>query len=193
MAPSIEIQNTIITSLERQTGNKESTKHGLTRYVPIVNSLIQVFPGDLLQPNYTDPDNPDRLVGRSEVGRRKAYFDQLEDILPGGGKHRLIQVIKDCLRNVPSQRPTADQLVTILEGMKGDIEGPCGELATVDAVRQVKTARTLKKEKDQLAAKDQEIQQLQQRLEVCTCGPVCRNGYMVQGRHQRSFLSTSAH
>ena len=126
-----------------------------------------MFPGDLLQPTYTDPDHPGRLVGRSEVGRRQAYFDQLEDLLPGGVRRLLVQMIKDCLRNDPSQRPTAEQLVTALEGMKGDIEGPCGELATMDAVRQVKIAKALKKEKiDQLAAKDHEIQQLQQQLEV---------------------------
>ena len=135
--------------------------------ITILLSFIQVFPGDLLQPNYIDPDNPDRLVGRSEVGRRKAYINQLEDLLPGGGKHHLIQMIKDCLHNAPSQRPTVEQLVTLLEGMKGDVEGPCGELATMDAARQVKTVMALKKEKvDQLATKDQEIWQLQQQLEV---------------------------
>ena len=129
---------------------------------------MQVFPGDLLQPNYTDPDNPDRLVGRSEVGRRKAYLDQLEDLLPGGIRAHLVQMIKNCLRNDPSQRPTAERLVTVLEGMKGAVEGPSGELATMDAARQVKTEMTMKKEKDRLAAKDQEIQQLQQQLEVCS-------------------------
>ena len=126
-----------------------------------------MFPGDLLQPTFADPDHPGRLVGRSEVGRRQAYFDQLEDLLPGGVRCLLVQMIKDCLRNDPSQRSTAEQLVTALEGMKGDIEGPCGELATMDAVRQVKIAKALKKEKvDQLTAKDQEIQQLHQQLEV---------------------------
>ena len=103
------------------------------------------------------------------MGRRKTYFDQLEDLLPGGGKHCLIQMIKDCLRNAPSQRPTAEQILTTLEEVKGDIEGPCGELTTIDAVRQVKTAIALKKEKaDQLAEKDLEIQRLQQQLEVAT-------------------------
>ena len=125
--------------------------------------LTQVFPGNLLRPNYTDPDNPDRLVGRSEVERRKAYLDQLGE---AGVKHLLIQMIKDCLQNIPSQRPTAEQLVRMLEGMKADIEGPCGELATMDAARQVKMAKALKMKKDQLAAKDQEIRQLQQQLEV---------------------------
>ena len=92
--------------------------------------------------------------------RRQPYFDQLEG-------RALVGLIKTCLHNDPSKRPTAEQLVTALEEVKGDIEGPCGELATIDAMRQVKTSVALKKEKvDQLAVKDQEIQQLQHQLEV---------------------------
>ena len=133
---------------------------------------MQVFPGNLLQHTYADPDNPNRLIGRSEVGRRQAYFDQLEDLLPASGEVKclLIQMIKDCLRNAPTQRPTAEQLVTALEGIKGVIEGDYGELATVDAVRQVRTMKALKsRSKDklnELAAKDEQIQQLQQQLVV---------------------------
>ena len=106
------------------------------------------------------------------MGRRQAYFDQLEDLLPapGGVKRLLIQMIKDCLRNAPTQRPTADQLVTALEGMKGAIEGGYGELATVDAVRQVRTLKALKNRSEdklnELAAKEEQIQQLQQQLAV---------------------------
>ena len=98
--------------------------------------------------------------------RRQLYFDQLQL----EGKTLLSSLIKTCLHNDPSQRPMAEQLVTALDRMKRDIEGPCGELTTVDAVRQVKTAKALKKEKaDQLVAKEQEIQQLQQQLEVYLC------------------------
>ena len=132
---------------------------------------MQVFPGNLLQHTYADPDDPDRLVGRSEVGRRQAYFDQLEALLsaPGRVRRLFIQMIKDCLRNAPAQRPTAEQLVTALEGMKGDIEGSCGELATMDAARQVKTALVLSRVKvDELTAKDEQIQQLQLQLAVRT-------------------------
>ena len=106
------------------------------------------------------------------MGRRQAYFDQLEDLLPApsGVKCFLVQMIKDCLQNDPTQRPTAEQLVTALEGMKGDIEGGYGELATVDAVRQVRTLKALKSRSEDkvndLAAKDEEIQQLRQQLEV---------------------------
>ena len=106
------------------------------------------------------------------MGRRERYFEQLENLLLATHpvKQVLIQLIKDCLRIAPSQRPTAEQLVTALEEMKTDVEGDYGELATVDAVRQVKTMKVLKaKGKDkvnELAAKDEEIQQLQQQLEV---------------------------
>ena len=78
-------------------------------------------------------------------------------------------MIKDCLRNAPTQRPTAEQLVTALEGMKGAIEGGHGELATVDAVRQVRTLKVLKNRSEdklnELAAKEEQIQ-LQQQLAV---------------------------
>ena len=133
---------------------------------------MQVFPGDLLQHTYADPDNPDRLIGRSEVGRRQAYFDQLEGLLPApdGVRYLLVQMIKDCLRNDPTQRPTAEQLVTALERMKGTIEGGYGELATVDAMRQVRTLKALKNRSEdklnELAAKEEQIQQLQQQLAV---------------------------
>ena len=121
-----------------------------------------MFPGNLLQHNYADPDNPDRLVGRSEVERRGEYFEQLEDLLPGGIRHTFVQLTKNCLQNSPSQRPTAEQLVTALQEMKADIEGPYGEFAKVDAVRQVKLVKAFKQSKketvDELTAKDEEIQ-----------------------------------
>ena len=55
-----------------------------------------------------------------------------------------VLLIKNCLHNVPSQRPTAEQLVLSLKAMKGEVEGAYGELATVDAVRQVMTMKILK-------------------------------------------------
>ena len=82
----------------------------------------------------------------------------------------MVGVVKQCLENIPEERPTAKQLVRVLEGMKVDTEGTCGELTIVDAVRQVKTAMALKKKSrekvDELTAKEEEIQQLQQQLEV---------------------------
>ena len=131
---------------------------------------MQEFPGDLLEPNYPDPNNPRQLLARSEVDRRGNYFERLERKLQESAGYPLVGVVKQCLENVAEERPTAEQLVTALEGLKGDIEGPCGELTTVDAVRQVKTAMALKEKNresvDELTAKEEEIQQLQQQLEV---------------------------
>lgn len=128
--------------------------------------MSQIFPGNLLQHNYVDPENSDRLLGRTEAERRGKYLEQLENLLPEGNRHPLLQLIKDCLRNAPSQRPTAEQLVTVLEEMKVVFEGVYGELAMVEAARHVKMTKALKNRSDLLTAKDKEIQQLRQQLEV---------------------------
>ena len=126
-----------------------------------------MFPGDLLEHTYPDPNNSRQLIGRSEVDRRGKYFERIER---GSAGYPLVGVVKQCLENIPEERPTAEQLVRVLEGLKEDIEGTCGELTIVDAVRQVKTAMALKKRSrenvDELTAKEEEIQQLQQQLEV---------------------------
>ena len=56
-----------------------------------------------------------------------------------------MQFIKDCLHTLPSKRPTAEKLVTLLKEMKAGIEGPYGELAKFDAIKQVATMKTLKR------------------------------------------------
>ena len=60
--------------------------------------------------------------------------------------------------------------MTALERMRGAIEGGYGELAAVDAARQVRTMKALKGRSedkvDELAAKEEQIQQLQQQLAV---------------------------
>ena len=43
-------------------------------------------------------------------------------------------VVKQCLENIPEERPTAEQLVRVLEGLKGDIEGTCEELTIVKSI-----------------------------------------------------------
>ena len=133
------------------------------------NLKFQVFPGNLLEPNYADPDDPDKLVARSEVERRKEYFD----LLPFGARHSYLQLTKDCLHNSPLRRPTAEQLVATLEGMTADIEGPYGAVARADAVRQVVMMKTfvkkdteMREKVNELEAKNKEIQTLQQQV-VC--------------------------
>ena len=89
-----------------------------------------------------------------------------EQLLP------LTQMIKQCLQNSPSRRPTTEELVADLQRVKNDIEGAYGELAKLDAVRQVVTVKTLKgresdirERENEVLAKEEEINQLQQRLD----------------------------
>ena len=132
-----------------------------------------MFPGDLLEHTFPDPNNPRQLMGRSEVDRRGTYLECLERVLlRESAGYPLVGVVKQCLENIPEERPTAEQLVTALEGTKGAIEGGFGELATVDAVRQVWTMKALKSRSEgkinELTAKDEQIQQLQLQLAVRT-------------------------
>ena len=96
------------------------------------------------------------------------FFKQLEK-----GQHFCMQLIKDCLHNTPSRRPTAEQLVATLEGMRADIEGPYGVVVRADAVRQVVMMKVLigaqsalRQQTKDLAVKDGMIQQLRLQIQV---------------------------
>ena len=93
-------------------------------------------------------------------------------MLSGRQHQPLVQLIKDCLHNTPSRRPSTEQLLRALEGIKTTIEGPYGKFAKMDAVKQVAILKDLKgKEEDvraktdELATKDAEIRQLHHQLE----------------------------
>ena len=111
---------------------------------------------------------PDELLARSEVQRRGKYFEKLEGLIPHGRARLLVQLTKDCLRNAPSKRPTAELLVTLLEGTRENDE----EILTfnrADVVMQTvllwkRDTEVKEKHEEELARKDDNIQQLQQQL-----------------------------
>ena len=124
-----------------------------------------MFPGTLKQPTFHDPSN--RLVARSEMERRREYFDQLEAKLPGGKQHPLVLLIKQCLNNSPSERPTAGEVLTAVEDMKIKIEGPYDshELMKTHVTKQVAIARNLQQRDIEMKEKDEEIERLHQELD----------------------------
>ena len=71
-------------------------------------TATQVFPCNLY-PVYDE----DSSCFRTEVERRQRYIHQLEQQLDGD--HDLIKLIKQCLHNSSRMRPTADEIVCILE------------------------------------------------------------------------------
>ena len=115
-----------------------------------------MFPGSLLPPNFPDPDNPDRLVGRSEVERRRESIQLLHEQLPE--QHPLVQLVHQCLQNDPTRRPSAKELLQQLEAVRAQIEGgPYGQLVSVN-MEKLRMVRALRE-------KDMEIGQLQQQLQ----------------------------
>ena len=86
----------------------------------------QVFPGTLLPHTYPDPDNPGRLVGRSEVERRADYIQLLREQL--GEQHSFLQLVCQCLHNTPAQRPSAENLLQQLEPLRPQIKGEFSKL-----------------------------------------------------------------
>ena len=86
--------------------------------------IMQVFPGTLLPHTYPDPDNPGRLLGRSEVERRTDYIQPLQEQL--GEEHAFLQLVCLCLHNTPAQRPSAEELLQQLEAVRPQIRGTYG-------------------------------------------------------------------
>ena len=119
-----------------------------------------------------DPEDPHRLAARTEVERRREYIQNLEDLLPTGERHPFVLLVKRCLHNDPAQRPTSEELITALEEIKSNNEGCYEVIARIDAATQVVTIAALnnsdaevRERTDQLAGRDQRINELQHDLE----------------------------
>ena len=97
---------------------------------------MQKFPGALLPYTYRDPENFRRRLARTEVQRREEYIKLLHQQL--GEQHPLVLLVKQCLDDEPSERPSAQELLQQLEGMRIQIEDPYQHLNKLEAVRMLK-------------------------------------------------------
>ncbi len=69
----------------------------------------------------SDPHNPGRLIGRSEVERREVYMETLKDQLLKSHPI-LVEMVTNCLHNTPQTRPTAEQLLETLTPVQDAME-----------------------------------------------------------------------
>ena len=129
-------------------------------YDPYTWLFTQVFPGTLHPPNYPDPDNPGRLLGRSEVDRRTDYIQPLREQL--GEQHPLLQLVCQCLHNTPAQRPSTEELLQQLEAVRPQIKGKFTKL-------QVAMMSVLETE---VGEKDGEIEHLRHDLQQVQVRPL---------------------
>ena len=112
-----------------------------------------MFPGTLLPHSYPDPQRRDHLLARSEVERRRNYIQQLHGQL--GEDHPLVRLVHQCLRNIPNQRPSAEEVLQQLEAVSAQIEGPYGQ--SVRVIVDMEKAKVLR-------GKDAEIERLRQQV-----------------------------
>ena len=103
-------------------------------------TIIQSPVRPLLPSTYTDAEglqaHSDRVHGRSEVARRKKYFDKAEQFC--GEQHQLVDLVKQCLHNYPARRPRTAELVTTLQGILDTLRGADGQQLSVDDVQVVR-------------------------------------------------------
>ena len=77
---------------------------------------------NLLPPSYTETEfGETKLHARSEVSRRTDSIDKLKREL--GAENKLVALIKQCLHNIPAQRPRTGMLLKNLQSMSPPKEG----------------------------------------------------------------------
>ena len=82
------------------------------------------------------------IRGRSEIERRGRYVELLESLI--NPLHpALVQLVKQCLHNVPRQRPSTDELLSTLQRMKVEVEGEYGIQIRLD-MEKLRLAKTVK-------------------------------------------------
>ena len=111
---------------------------------------MQKFPGDLLPSTFPDPENLGAVQGRTEVERRKKYIDLLELGVLCSNHPSLIQLVKQCLHNVPNERPNTDELLIMLQRMKVEVEGEYGGSPIRLDMLRVKLAKEVKMKEREL-------------------------------------------
>ena len=93
------------------------------------------------------------MRSRTELERRGEYIEMLEAEF--GRLHLpLVQLVKECLHNVPNERPTTDDLLARLQRMREEVEGEYGGPVKLDMVR-VRLAKEAK-------IKDRRLEELTQ-------------------------------
>ena len=81
--------------------------------------IMQRFPGSLLPCTFDQP--------RTEVQRREQYIELLEALI-GVLYPNLVLLVRQCLQDIPDQRPSTDELLATLQRMKVEVERVFGSI-----------------------------------------------------------------
>ena len=75
----------------------------------------------MLLATHADPNNPGRVIGRTEAERREVYMKKLENQLLESHP-LLVELVTNCLHNIPQTRPSAVQLLETLQPILTELE-----------------------------------------------------------------------
>ena len=105
-------------------------------------------------------DVKDRRVirGRSELERREKYINQLKALI-SPFHPALVELVKQCLHNAPEDRPSTEEVLARLQGLREKVEGEYGGPVRLDMVR----LRLAKEGK----MKDRRLEELTQQQVMC--------------------------
>ena len=142
-----------------------SVKYNSLGHIVYTFLFPQVFPGALLPHTYADPDNPDHVLGRTEVERRRDYIQPLCEQL--GEQHPLLRLVCQCLHNTPAQRPSAEELLQQLEAVRPQIERTYGRQQVKVEIAKLQEAMmsVFGMRETEVGEEDGEIEQLQHDLQ----------------------------
>ena len=106
--------------------------------VVTIFTLSETFPCDPLAPNYTDEESG-LLIARSELQRRSRYMENVNRQLHACGQlrgdHPLIQLIQQCLHNVPAKRPSIREVLRLIELARAGIKDEESERNRLELIR----------------------------------------------------------
>ena len=162
----------------------------------------ETFPFDPLPPTYVDKKR--RLVARSELERRIEYMQRAQEYLSDCGQlrgdHPLIQLIQQCLHNLPAKRPGVREVLSLVEEARAGVgdEHSNGKLVlqhvrvsplssylkAIYIIFKQTLQQNLEKKEDELSRKEAELsraeetirreqQQIQEMRQRVSQSPVC--------------------
>ena len=110
--------------------------------VVTIFTLGETFPCDSLAHTYTDEESG-VLIARSELQRRSRYMENVNRQLRACGQlrgdHPLIQLIQQCLHNVPAKRPSIREVLHLIELARAGIRGDESERNKLELIRVLQT------------------------------------------------------
>ncbi|CAI8005020.1 Probable serine/threonine-protein kinase DDB_G0271682, partial [Geodia barretti] len=132
-----------------------------------IYTIGEVFPCDLLDPNYFDKKSGG-LLARTELQRRAEYMRYVNEQLRACGQlrgdHPLIRLIQQCLHNGPHKRPNIREVLRLLEEARAVVRDEGSERNKRELVQSLPKIQVMTDERaQQLIDEAMELGSLQQR------------------------------